>query len=169
MSSVPVPLLPIVALVLAVGMVSYALSTQQISLNFAGGAPREPAQARENQVSQRGPGDRASRGVQRPDGMVVAFRMVSRTSTGFRFTATIANRGKRSVPTWTMAFKIPGATIVSASGATVVRTGEVGWVRSRSGAPALTPGQSVKVSFVARGRAGGPSVCKMNGLPCTRV
>ncbi|XVQ13155.1 cellulose binding domain-containing protein [Spirillospora sp. CA-255316] len=169
LSSVPVPLLPIVALVLAVGVVSYALSTQQISLNFAGGAPKEPTQAREGQVSQRGPGDRASRGAQRADGLVVRFKMGAVSSTGFRFTATIANRGQRSVPNWAMAFRIPGATIVSASGATVVRTGELGWVRSPTGAPALAPGQSVRISFVAQGKARGPSSCKMNSLPCTRV
>ncbi|WP_344598152.1 cellulose binding domain-containing protein [Actinomadura vinacea] len=170
LSTLPMPLLPIVALVLAVGVVSYALSTQQISLNFAGGAPKEPTnQAREGQVSQRGPGDRASRGAKRTDGMVVDFNMVSRSSTGFRFTATIANRGQRPVPKWAMAFRIPNATILSATGATVVRTGELGWVRSRTGAPALQPGQSVKVAFVARGVAGGPSSCKMNSQPCARV
>lgn len=170
LAKVPMPLLPIVALVMAVGVVSYAMSTQQISLNFAGGAPQEPeTEAREGQVSQRGPGDRASRGAPREDGLVVAFRMVSRSSDGFRFTATIANRGPRPVPRWALAFRIPDASILSASGATVVRTGELGWVRSRTGAPALAPGRSVKVTFLARGTAGGPSSCKMNGLPCTRV
>jgi hypothetical protein len=164
---IPVPLLPIVALVLAVGVVSYALSTQQISLNFAGGAPREPTS--EGQVSQRGPGDNANRPAKRADGLVVAFRMASKDAAGFRFTTTIANRGKNAVPTWTMAFRIPGATIVSVSGATVVRTGELGWVRSPSGAPALAPGASVKVSYLARGAAHGPSSCKMNGHPCDRV
>jgi hypothetical protein len=170
LSKVPVPLLPIVALVLAVGVVSYAMSTQQISLNFAGGAPQQPqTSAREGQVSQRGQGDRASRGAQRTDGLVVAFRMVSRSSTGFRFTATVANRGQRAVPEWALAFKIPNASVVSAAGAAVVRTGEIGWVRSRTGAPALTPGQSVRVTFAAKGTARGPSACKMNSQPCARV
>ncbi|MFI0353967.1 cellulose binding domain-containing protein [Actinomadura sp. 9N407] len=170
LSMVPVPLLPIVALVLAVGVVSYAMSTQQISLNFAGGAPQQPqTSAKENQVSQRGPGDRASRDARRADGLVVGFRMVKRSSTGFRFTATVANRGQRAVPEWALAFKIPNASIVSVSGATVVRTGEVGWVRSPAGAPALTPGQSVKIVFAATGAAGGPTTCKMNSLPCARV
>jgi hypothetical protein len=170
LSMVPVPLLPIVALVLAVGVVSYAMSTQQISLNFAGSAPQQPQTgAKENQVSQRGPGDRASRGAQRADGLVVGFAMVSRSATGFRFTATVANRGQRPVPKWALAFKIPNASVVSASGATVVRTGEIGWVRSPSGAPALTPGQSVKVVFVAKGASGAPSVCRMNSKPCALV
>ena len=64
LSVLPVPMLPIVALVIAVGIVAYALSTQQISLNFAGGAPARETQTdpRDNQVSQRGPGERASRG-----------------------------------------------------------------------------------------------------------
>jgi hypothetical protein len=163
---IPVPLLPIVALVLAVGVVSYALSTQQIALNFAGGAPREPTR---EQVSQRDAGDERNGTTKRADGLVVAFRMVSKNSTGFRFTTTIANRGTRPVPAWTMAFRIPDAVIVSARGATVVRTGKLGWVRSHPGAPALAPGQSVKVSYVARGAAHGPSACKMNSLPCDRI
>ncbi|MEW2357408.1 cellulose binding domain-containing protein [Spirillospora sp. NPDC029432] len=166
----PVPLLPIVALVLAVGVVSYAMSTQQISLNFAGGAPQTPQTGvKENQMSQRGPGDRASRDAQRADGLVVAFKKVSETPAGFRFTATVANRGQRPVPKWTLGFKIPNAPVVSASGAAVVRTGEVAWVRSRTGAPALTPGQSVRITFVAKGKIARPSVCRMNGSPCHRV
>jgi hypothetical protein len=159
--TLPLPLLPIVALILAVGVVSYALSTQQISLNFAGGAPHEST--REGQVSQRDPEDR------RPDGMVVAFRVTSETAEGFRFTATISNRGERPVPKWTMAFRIPGARILGVSGASVVRTGELGWVRSSPGAPALQPGDSVKVAFVADGTPRAPTTCKMNKLPCQRV
>ena len=160
--SIPVPLLPIVALVLAVGVVSYALSTQQIALNFAGGAPREPT--KEGQVSQRRPG-----ATERPDGLVVAFRLVGKTSDGFRFTTTIANRGNRPVPSWTMSFSIPNATIVAVRGATAVRTGALGLVRSPAGAPALQPGGKVKVTYLARGVARGPSSCKLNGLTCTRV
>ncbi|WP_433326775.1 cellulose binding domain-containing protein [Spirillospora sp. CA-294931] len=166
----PVPLMPIFALVLAVGVVSYAFSTEQISLNFAGGAPKEPINgAGESQVSQRGPGNRPSRQARRPDGLLVAFRSTGRTANGFTFTATIANKGRRPVPRWALAFKIPGASIVSVRGATVVRTGQLGWVRSRTGAPALAPGRSVKIAFVAQGFLRGPSTCVLNRLPCAKV
>jgi hypothetical protein len=154
--TLPIPLLPIVALILAVGVVSYALSTQQISLNFAGGAPAEST--REGQVSDRG-----------TDRLAVAFRVTSKTSDAFRFTSTITNRGDRPVRSWTLAFEIPGATITGVTGATAVRTGKLPAVRSSAEAPALQPGESVKVTFAASGTPRSPSTCKMNDLPCERA
>src|SRR5690606_4275990 len=121
LSVLPVPLMPILALIVAVGIVSYALSTQQISLNFAGGTPNNsPTEQRDNQISERGPGERAGRGAGRTDGLVIAFRVASRTASGFTATATIANRGPRPVPRWALAFKIDTASVTAVRGATVV-------------------------------------------------
>ncbi|WP_141577611.1 cellulose binding domain-containing protein [Actinomadura sp. WMMA1423] len=165
-SVLPLPLLPIVALVIAVGIVSYALSTQQISLNFAGGSPKtSQTDPRDNQVSQRGPGERASRGG-RPDGLVVGFRVASRTPGGFKATATIANKGQLPVSKWALAFKIPNATVTALSGATVVRTGEIGFVRGRTG---IAPGGTVRIVFTAQGTPSKPSSCVLNKLSCTLV
>jgi hypothetical protein len=165
-SVLPLPLLPIVALVVAVGIVSYALSTQQISLNFAGGSPKtSQTDPRDNQVSQRGPGERASRGG-RPDGLIIAFRVASRTSGGFKATATIANKGRQPVSAWALAFKIPNATVTAVKGATVVRTGTVPFVRGRT---AIAPGGTVRFVFAARGTASKPSACVLNKLPCALV
>jgi hypothetical protein len=162
----PLPLLPIVALVIAVGIVSYALSTQQISLNFAGGSPRTTqTDPRDNQVSQRGPGERASRGG-RPDGLIIAFRVATRTPGGFKATATIANKGRQPVAAWALAFRIPNATVTAVSGATVVRTGATPVVRGRA---AIAPGATVRIVFAARGTASKPSICVLNRLPCTLV
>jgi len=167
---VPLPLFPMLALVIAVGVVAYAFSTQQISLNFAGGAPSEPHTGnRDSQVSDRGQGGRASRGVERSDGLVVGFRVRSRTETGYRARATIANRGVRPVPKWALAFRIKGSRVVSLSGGVVVRTGATGWVRSRPGAPELAPGQSVRVEFVGTGTPRTPYKCILNSQPCTLV
>ncbi|QXJ24853.1 cellulose binding domain-containing protein [Actinomadura graeca] len=164
---VPVPLLPIVALVVAVGVVAYALSTQQISLNFAGGAPKEPANApRDSQVSQRGPGQRASRGAGRPDGVVIAFRVVSRTPRAFRATATITNQGQAAVPQWALAFKIQAVSVRAVSGASVVRTGALAFVRGRT---QIAPGQSVRIVFTATGTPRKPNYCILNRLACTLV
>lgn len=166
-SMLPLPLLPIVALVIAVGIVSYALSTQQISLNFAGGTPVDTATGpSDSQVSQRGPGERAGRGADRADGLVVAFRAVAKTSGGFKATATIANRGARPVTEWALAFKIKGASVTAISGATVVRTGSVPYVRGRE---AIAPGAEVQIVFTARGTAAKPSSCVLNKLPCALV
>ena len=166
-SVLPLPLLPIVALVIAVGIVSYALSTQQISLNFAGGAPRDTVtNPRDSQVSQRGPGERAGRGAARADGLVVAFRVADRTPGGFKATATIANKGARPVARWALAFTITNAPVTAISGASVVRTGDLAFVRGRS---AIAPGDTVQIVFTARGTASRPSSCVLNKLPCAFV
>ncbi|MFB4310880.1 cellulose binding domain-containing protein [Actinomadura sp. GTD37] len=166
-SMLPLPLLPIVALVIAVGIVSYALSTQQISLNFAGGAPRDTVtNPRDSQVSQRGPGERAGRGAARADGLIIAFRVAAEAPGGFKATATVANKGTQPVAKWALAFKIPNASVTAISGATVVRTGGLAFVRGRS---AIAPGDTVRIVFTARGAAAAPSSCILNKLPCALV
>lgn len=161
----PLPLLPIVALVIAVGIVSYALSTQQISSTSPAAPRTTQTDPRDSQVSQRGPGERASRG-DRPDGLVVAFRVASRAPGGFKATATIANKGRQPVAAWALAFKIPNATVTAVSGATVVRGGTTPFVRGRT---AIAPGATVRIVFTARGTASTPSACVLNRLPCTLV
>lgn len=157
-SAMPVPLLPLVSLIVAVGIVSYAFSTKQISLNFAGGPPRDSA--KDGQVSQRGPGNDA-----RPDGLVVAFRVASRTVTGFKGTVTIANRGDRPVARWALAFKIENVRVGAVSGAAVERTGAVPFLRSRPGAT-LAPGRSVRIVYTATGTPRRPTACVLNRLAC---
>jgi hypothetical protein len=167
LSVLPVPLMPILALVVAVGVVSYALSTQQISLNFAGGAPSNTqTDQRDNQITERGPDGRASRGAERSDGLLIAFRVASRTPGGFKATATIANQGPRPVAEWALAFKIPTASVTAVSGATAVRTGAVPFLRGRT---VIAPGEKVRIVFTARGAAARPSSCVLNGRPCALV
>ncbi|SNS38667.1 Cellulose binding domain-containing protein [Actinomadura meyerae] len=167
-AKLPLPLLPIVALVVAVGSVSYALSTQQISLNFAGGgAPRDTeGNPRDSQVSQRGPGERAGRGTGRADGLVISFKVASKSPGAFKATATIANKGQAPVPKWALAFTIPDASVTAISGATVVRTGRLAFVRGRS---AIAPGDAVRIVFTARGTAAEPTTCVLNKLPCALI
>ncbi|RKS75048.1 cellulose binding domain-containing protein [Actinomadura pelletieri DSM 43383] len=171
LSMLPVPLLPIVALVIAVGIVAYALSTQQISLNFAGGAPSESTQnsPRDNPVSDRDDddGERPSRsGEGRSDGLIVAFRVASKTPDGFKATATIANKGTRPITKWALAFRISGASVTAVKGATVVRKGKVAHVRGRT---AIAPGAKVRIVFAAKGTASRPATCILNGQPCVMV
>ncbi|TDC70631.1 hypothetical protein E1200_04560 [Actinomadura sp. GC306] len=167
LSMLPIPLMPILALVVAVGIVSYALSTQQISLNFAGGAPSNTqTDQRDNQITERGPDERASRGAERSDGLLVAFRVASRTPGGFKATATIANQGSQPVDRWALAFKIPTASVTAVSGATAVRTGDVPFLRGRA---AIAPGEKVRIVFTAQGTAAKPASCVLNGKPCVLV
>ncbi|WP_328593798.1 cellulose binding domain-containing protein [Actinomadura macrotermitis] len=167
---VPVPLLPIFALVIAVGVVAYAFSTQQISLNFA--APAHEPQSdgpHEGQMAERGDGTRASRGTRDAGRLTTAFQVVRRTPTGFTGSVTITNRGTAPVLRWSLAFGFTKATVRSFSGGATRQTGRRGWVRSLAGAPPLAPGQSVKVVFTARGTAGAPATCVLNRAPCARA
>ncbi|KAB2337902.1 cellulose binding domain-containing protein, partial [Actinomadura rudentiformis] len=161
------PLLPVTALVIAVGVVAYAGSTSQISLNFGGGA-HEPVDPKDGQVSERGEGGRTSRAA-RASGLIVAFRPGAPTPTGFRGTVTIGNKGSRPVNDWAIAFKIPNVTFVSATGGTVVETGQRLYVRKAPGTPALAPGQRVRIAYVANGVLQAPSECMINKQRCVRV
>ncbi|WP_083734818.1 cellulose binding domain-containing protein [Actinomadura sp. CNU-125] len=159
--------MPIVALVIAVGIVSYALSTQQISLNFAGGAPKNPeATANDSQVLQHGPGQGATGANGRPDGLVVRFSVASRDANGFKATATIGNRGNRPVAQWALAFKIPDAVVGEVQGATVARVGALTKVHGTTGIPA---GDTVKIVFTAKGAPAKPTYCVINELECAFV
>ncbi|QFG25378.1 cellulose binding domain-containing protein [Actinomadura sp. WMMB 499] len=162
--SLPFPLMPIVALVIAVGIVSYALSTQQISLNFAGGAPKNPeATANDSQVLQHGPGRGSAAAGGRPDGLVVSFSVASRDAEGFEASATIANQGDAPVAEWALAFTIPDAVVGEVRGA---RVAEVGRLTRVHGTTAIPAGETVKIVFTATGKPTKPSYCVLNGLAC---
>ncbi|MFC5186136.1 cellulose binding domain-containing protein [Actinomadura harenae] len=165
----PFPLMPLVALMLAVGVVVLAYSTQQISLNFnkpSHAATPQDAGGSDGTMSQRSPGERASRGANRTN-VTVAFRVASRTSTGFRGTVTISNHGSTTVPKWALAFRVPGGKVRAVSGAAVVQTGPVVHVRSRSG-QALPPGASIRVTYTAAGAVAAPVDCVFNRAVCIR-
>ena len=163
-----VPLLPAIAGLGAIGVVTAAWSTSQISLNFAGGQPsgeRPQAGAQDRADARRGAEDRISRS--RQNAVVVSFRATSRSATGFTATATIKNGGTRAVKGWTLLFRISDARVQTASNAVLVKPGAAPTLRSPANAPALAPGQSVRVTFTAQGKASKPTVCSFNGAPCT--
>lgn len=166
---VSVPLLPMVALVLAIGVVSYAWATSRISLNFAGGPPPRQAQvdSGNSQIQQRAPGDQISgRGR---TGVLIAFRATRRLPNGFAGTVTIANRTSRPITGWLLGFKFPRAQVLTLTNASVLKKGQVTWVRNLTAAPALAPGASVRLTFTASGTATRPSICKFNRADCTLV
>ncbi|RFU39799.1 hypothetical protein DZF91_20345 [Actinomadura logoneensis] len=169
---VPFPLMPLVALMLAVGVIVLAYSTQQISLNFnkspQAATPQDANGPSDGTMSQRSPGgSHASRGAGRSD-LTVAFRVASRTSAGFRGIVTISNHGSRTVPKWALAFRVPGGTVRAVGGATVVKTGRVVHVRSRAG-QALPPGASLRVTYTSVGPVAAPVDCLLNREPCVRA
>ncbi|HEX2314911.1 MAG TPA: cellulose binding domain-containing protein [Thermomonospora sp.] len=163
---VSLPLLPMVALVVAIGVVSYAWGTSQISLNFTGGPPQRQqpqADAQDNVVPPGGQAARKKRGV------LIAFRATRRLPDGFAGTVTVTNRSGRPVSGWLLGFRFPGARVLTLQNATVVKTGRVTWVRNLPETPVLAPGRSVRITFTASGTASRPSACKFNKADCTLV
>ncbi|MBA9007133.1 cellulose binding domain-containing protein [Thermomonospora cellulosilytica] len=159
---VSVPLLPMVALVVAIGVVSYAWGTSQISLNFAGGPPQQ-AQA-DSSDSTVGRGRAAD--PQRT-GVLISFQVARRTETGYTGTVTIANRTGKPVERWRLGFKFADARVLSVRNAVVESKGQVTWLRNRAAAPAIAPGATVRITYTAAGTPARPTVCKFNDAACT--
>jgi hypothetical protein len=180
-----VPLLPAVSGVVAIGAVVSAISTQQISLNFAGGPPAPDTQAQPqvsdspaadarhsrrtvrdgSSLTPRG-GVRASRGADRT-AVTVAFRTVSTWDAGFRGQVTITNRTARPVTGWTLILSYPKTKIRSAWDVQVIRKGATLVADNPAEHPSIPPGGSVKVNFNADGSgAPQPVACSFNGRPC---
>ncbi|GLY84146.1 hypothetical protein Airi02_020750 [Actinoallomurus iriomotensis] len=182
-----VPLLPAVTGVVAIGAIVSAISTQQISLNFAGGPPPPGDQSTQPQVSdspsplgrsrrtardgdsslipRAGGSPRASRGSGRRT-VTVAYRTLTTGATGFRGQVTITNHASAPVKGWTLILRYPQAQILSAWDVKVVRRGNTLVADNPAGHPYIAPGKSVKVSFVATGAAARPSGCSFNGSSC---
>lgn len=178
----PVPLLPAVAGVMALAAVVSAVSTKQISLNFAGGPPTQepaprtlgtesapPLSPRSGRFAQ-GDSDRrgaarASRGADRSL-VTVTFRKVSTWSGGYEGQATITNHGVRPVRGWTLVARYDGTEILNVWNVLVVSTGSTLVVRNPLDDPTIPPGQRVHVSFTADGGGLLPSACTFNGEPC---
>jgi hypothetical protein len=178
-----VPLLPAVSAVVAIGAVVSAVSTQQISLNFAGGPP--PDQRAQPQVTDSArptgrhsrrtarddssltprEGSRVSRGASRT-AVTVALRTVSRWHAGFQGQATITNRGGGTVNGWTLILRYPKTKITSAWDVKIIRKGDTLVADNPAEHPFIAPGKSVKVSFTADGDGVRPVTCSFNGKAC---
>lgn len=172
------PLLPAIAGVLAIGAIVSAVSTKQISLNFAGGTPANapspsvtgsarphPNHGRRTARDGSSLSSRSSRGAARAP-VTVTFRRISLTATGFRGQATIVNRGAKTINGWRLAFRYPATKIIAASGVTLVRTGVTFIATNPPSRPSIPPGRSVRVTFTAQGTGRAPSACRFNGGPC---
>ena len=179
-----VPLLPTVTGVVAIGAVVSAISTQQISLNFAGGPPPPEQQvqpqasdssrpdgrhsrhtARDDSSLTPREGSRVSRGADRA-AVTVALRTVATWHAGFRGQATITNRTTRPVRGWTLILRYPQTRILSAWDVKIIRTGVTLVADNPAEHPSIPPGASVKVSFTAHGAGSQPVACSFNGKPC---
>ncbi|WP_345443808.1 cellulose binding domain-containing protein [Actinoallomurus vinaceus] len=170
------PLLPTVAGVLAIGAIVSAVSTQQISLNFAGGTPSggaspivtvsgPPDQPGGHTTGNESESGRVSRGAAR-SGVVVTVRTTAASARGFQGEATIVNHGTTTVKGWTLVLRYAQARISAVSGGRAVRTGTVLIVRNLATRPSIAPGRTVRVRFTATGTATTPSGCTFNGKTC---
>jgi hypothetical protein len=179
-----VPLLPTVTGVVALGAVVSSISTQQISLNFAGGPPPTAQQARPQVSDSSRPHGRHSRHTARDDSsltpregsrvsrgsgrtsVTLTFRTVSTWQAGFQGQVTITNRTSVPVKGWTLILRYPQTKIVSAWDVKVIRKGATLVVDNPAARPSIPPGASVKVSFTATGAGAKPAACSFNGMPC---
>ncbi|MGI8335503.1 cellulose binding domain-containing protein [Actinomadura scrupuli] len=163
-----VPLLPVLALVVAIALVGYAWTTKQISLNFAGAAPPQAgncetapcaASAEQGRATAR-----AGRGTGRQTTVAVSVRVTGRTASGFTGTATLLNRGAKPVKGWTLALRFANAKVIGASGAVLLRPiGPVATLRATS---VIAPGQAVHLVLTASGRFSTPTSCRLSGALC---
>jgi hypothetical protein len=178
------PLLPAVTGVVALGAVVSAISTQQISLNFAGGPPPAGQQAQPQVSDSARPDGRHSRHTARDDSsltpregsrvsrgsgrtsITVAFRTVSTWQAGFQGQVTITNHTSVPVKGWTLTLRYPRTKIVSAWDVEVIRKGATLIADNPAEHPSIPPGGSVKVSFTAAGAGAQPTACSFNGRPC---
>lgn len=165
----PVPLLPMIGGVMALTAVISALSTRQISLNFA--APPAPPQQLSTQSA--GPlarsGHQARRDSVGPIGsgtVTVTFTRLSTLPGGFEGQATITNRSTKAVRGWTLEARYDDTEILDVADVIVLRKGATLIVRNPSGRPSIAPGAQVQVPFTAQGSAVVPSSCTFNGEPC---
>ncbi|MEV0408540.1 cellulose binding domain-containing protein [Actinoallomurus sp. NPDC050550] len=170
------PLLPTVAGVMALGAIVSAFSTQQISLNFAGGTPSggaspivtvsgPPDQPRGHTTGNDAQSGRVSRGADR-SGVVVTVRTIAASARGFQGEATIVNHGTTTVKGWTLVLRYAQARISAVSGGRAVRTGTVLIVRNLATRTSIAPGRTVRVRFTVTGTATTPSACTFNGKAC---
>lgn len=165
-----VPLLPAVTGVLAIGAIVSAVSTKQISLNFAGGMPPAAPPVSGTLPSQQHGGNalthgRASRGTERSL-VTVTFRRTLVGTTGFHGEVTLVNRGPTTVTGWRLAFRYANTRVTSVSGAVLTHAGVTTVVRDLPARPSIAPGQVIRVMFVAHGTARTPYLCLFNGKTC---
>ncbi len=167
-----VPLLPTVTGLLAIGAIVSAVSTKQISLNFAGGSPpsEPPVSGIVPTDAGHGGGNaltrgRASRGTARSP-VAVTFRRTLVGTTGFHGEATLVNRGTATVTGWTLAFRYANTRVTRVSGAVLAHSGLTTIVRNLPGRSSIAPGQVVHVTFIAHGTARTPYLCQFNGKTC---
>jgi hypothetical protein len=179
-----VPLLPAVTGVVAIGAVVSAISTQQISLNFAGGTPPSSQQAKPEGTGTTQPDGKRTRhstarddstltprqgnGVSRSGGrtVTVTFRTVATWQTGFLGEATITNRTTAPIQGWTLILRYSQRKILSAWDVKLIQKGTTLIADNPPENPTITPGKSARVSFVADGAAARPTSCSFNGKPC---
>lgn len=176
-----VPLLPAVSGIVAISAVMFAISTQQISLNFAGGAPPPGLRAQPQTGDSAQPdgrhrtrddssmpphvAGRASRGASRA-AVTVAFHTLSTSRAGYLEQMTITNRGAEPVTGWMLTLSYPRTKILSTWNGKITREGDSVIFRNPTAHPSIGPGRSVKVMFTADGASAEPFACSFNGRSC---
>jgi hypothetical protein len=159
-----VPLLPMLALMVAVALVGYAWTTKQISLNFAGAAPPRSNKCEAAPCDTSTDNGRSTEAPSRQNTIAVTVRKTGHTAGGFTGTATLVNRGAKPFKGWTLAFRMPKAKMIGASGAVLLKS--TGSTSTFHGTSVIAPGKTVHLVFTGTGQFSAPSSCHLNGALC---
>lgn len=129
-------------------------------------SPAKPRRTHRVGATARRGGSASPRPSPRPKPVTVAFQRIEQWPGGYVSTATITNRGRRPVDTWTLAFRVEDASVTHAWDVDVVRTGRHVVVRNWPDEPPIAPGQSVEIGFAADGTYHPPRDCEVNDAAC---
>ncbi|MDX6739089.1 cellulose binding domain-containing protein [Actinocorallia sp. A-T 12471] len=173
------PLMPVLAGVGAIGVITAAFLTQDIALNFA--AP--PDSARQESAACAGceplradlqtpgtaqaavPGGESERSVV-PPGLRATFRLDKTTGSGFAAYVTLRNTDDKAIAAWKVRFRLPNAVVHGAEGATVQTVAANGGTTVLSGTTPIGAGETLRVRFTGEGAWSNPTGCRVNGLKC---
>ncbi|ROO83368.1 cellulose binding domain-containing protein [Actinocorallia herbida] len=174
------PLMPTLAGVAALGVITAAFLTQEIPLDFASPGAERPESAscagcdsmKAEMPAAGAPVETAAPDAERsaapvtPPGLRASFKLDKTTGSGFTAVLTLRNTGDKAVTGWKLRFRLPNAVVQGADGATVQMLTANGGVTVLDGTASIAPGGTLRVPFTGEGAWSNPTSCRVNGLKC---
>ncbi|MET7417724.1 cellulose binding domain-containing protein [Dactylosporangium sp. NPDC005555] len=95
------------------------------------------------------------------------YAVRSKWKDGFNAEVTVTNIGSQPLQGWTVQLQLPpDVDLTSTWGATAEHKADRLTLRSQPWNTYLEPGGSIRMGFEAKGKAGDPVTCTVNGSPC---
>ncbi|GAB2809067.1 hypothetical protein GCM10022221_03010 [Actinocorallia aurea] len=173
------PLMPTLAGVAALGVITAAFLTQEIPLDFASpGSERnesaacagcEPQKAEMPAVGTAVPTASPETETERstvPPALSANFRLQKAPGSGFTAVVTLRNTGDKAVGGWKLRFRIANAVVRGAEGATVQTVAANGGTTVLVGTSPIPAGGTLRVKVTGEGAWSNPTSCRINNLKC---